>query len=98
MPPKQNNLMATQQPPTKRTRFTLLKGPNSKLGCTDPISLNQTHEPSTHRSSHHHQAAATPLKSNTSDYSLLTHLPIPLPSDSVQNRGALVPHEVLKQL
>ena len=83
MPPKQNNLMATQEPPAKRTRFSLSKGPNSKLGCANQISLNQINEPSTHGSPHHCQAAATPLRSNTYDYSLLTHLPIPLPSDSV---------------
>ena len=41
---------------------------------------------------------ATPPRSNTADYPLLTQLPIPLPSDSVQNRGAFVPHKVFNKL
>ena len=61
------------------------------------MSPNQTHEPSTHRSSHC-QVAATPSRSNTSDYPSLTQLSIPQPLDSVQNHGAFVPHEVFNQL
>ena len=62
------------------------------------MSPNQTHDSSTHGSSHCCQAAATPPRSNTSDYLPLTQLPIPLLSDSAQNCGAFVPHDVFNQL
>ena len=62
------------------------------------MSYNQTYEPSIHGSSHRCQSAATPGRSTTSDSLPLAQLPIPLPSDSAQNRGAFIPHEVLNQL
>ena len=98
MPPKQKNSSATQQPPAKRTRLSLSKRPNSNLGRTNQTSSNQTHEHSTRGPSHRHRAAATPSRSTASDSPPLPQLPIPLPSNSSQNRGTFVPHEVLNQL
>ena len=65
--------------------ITISKQPNSKRRRASQTSSNQTHKPSTHESSHHCQAAVTPSRSTTSNSLLLTQLPIPLPSDSVQN-------------
>ena len=62
------------------------------------MSSNQTHEPSTCRPSRRPRAAATPSRSTASDSPLLPQLPIPLPSNSSQNHGRFVPHEVLNQL
>ena len=62
------------------------------------MSSNQTHEPSTHGSSCCHQATPTLLRSTTLNSLPLTQLPIPLPSDLVQNREVFIPHEVLNQL
>ena len=98
MLPKWINSLATQQPSAKYTRPSLLKWPNSKRGRTNQTSSNQIHEPSTHGSSRHHQAAATPSRSTTLDSPPLTQLQIPLPSDSAQNHGTFVPHEVFNQL
>ena len=86
---KNKNSSATQQPPLKCTRSSLSKRPNSKRGYANQASFNQTHDPSTHRSSHCHQPGATPSRSTTSDSLPLTQLPIPLPSDSVQPWGHL---------
>ena len=97
MPPKRKNSSATQQPPAKHIRSSLSKRPNSNFGHTDWTS-NQTHESSTHGPSRRRRAAATPSRSTASDSPLLPQLPIPLPSNSSQNRGTFVPHEVLNQL
>ena len=83
------------RPPTKHTCSSLSKRSNSKCRRANQTSPNQTYGPSTHGSSHRRQAAATPSRSNTLDYPLLTQLPIPLPSDSAQNQVTFVPHEPL---
>ena len=94
MPPNRKNSLATQQPPAKRTLLSLLKQPNSNPGRTNQTSSNQTHEPSTRGSYRRCQATATPSRSTASDSPPLPQLPIPLPSDSSQNRGTFVPHTV----
>ena len=98
MPPKRKNLSATQQPPAKCTRSSLSKRSNSNLGHTNRTSSNQTHESSTCGPSHCCRAAATPSRSTALDSPSLPQLPIPLPSNSSQNCGTFVPHEVLNQL
>ena len=62
------------------------------------MSSNQINEHSTHGSSRSLQATATPSRFTTLDSPPLAQLPIPLPTDSAQNREAFVPHEVLNQL
>ena len=54
---------------------------STQSGHANKMSSSQTQEPSTHGSSRHRQAAATPLRITTVDSSPLTQLLIPVPSD-----------------
>ena len=78
--------------------FVTIKATQLKAWACKSTSPNQTHKPSTQDHPIVVKPLPTPPRSNTSDYPLLTQLPIPLPSDSVQNHGAFIPHKVFNKL